>query len=161
MGRPASSAEASLARKDASPGLGLPSYRPASRPASAAAPPSDRHLEAPRQSSAQPQRSASPIQRGESVSFTLGEKLKLLPSNEAANLHLDKDFRGQKSVVGTVWGTARRPPASLFSLGSGQPFLPQHVHHGPPKIAEVQSRWAAHLLHHTIVPALPLSSDEG
>lgn len=92
-------AAASLACEDVSP---VPSCRPAPPPASAAASPADRRLEAPRQSSARPQRSASPAQRGESVSFTLGEKLKLVRSKDAANLHLDEDVRGQRSIVGTV-----------------------------------------------------------
>lgn len=114
-------------------------------------------MEAPLQSSGRPQRSASPAQRGDSVHVSLGKKLRPRCSNEAANLHLDEDIRGQRSSVGTVWGTGRRPLASMFPLGSGRPLLSHHVQS---HVTEIQSRWwAPHLLHHTIVPALPLSSN--
>lgn len=134
----------------------LPSCRLACPSVSAAAPQPDRPLEAPLQSSGPPQRSASPAQRGDSVQVSLGKKLRPPCSNEAANLHLDEDVRGQRSSVGTVWGTGRRPLASLFSLGSGRPLLSHHVQS---HVTDVQGRWPPHLLHHTIVPALPLSSN--
>lgn len=94
----------------------------------------------------------------DSVHASLGEKLRPRRSDEAANLHLDEDVRGQRSSVGTVWGTGRRPRASMFSLRSGRP-LSLLSHHVQPPVTEVQSRWAPHLLHHAIVPALPLSSN--
>lgn len=143
------------ADEDLSP---LPSCRPACPSVSAAAPRPGRPLEAPLRSSGQPQRSAAPAQRGDSVHVSLGEKLRPRRSDEAANLHLDEDVRGQRSSVGTVWGTGRRPRASMFSLGSGRP-LSLLSHHVQPPVTEVQSRWAPHLLHHAIVPALPLSSN--
>lgn len=76
-------------------------------------------------------------------------------------LHLDKDVRGQCSDVGTVRMAGRHSNASLFPLGSGQLVLRDRPNHSLNQNPLVRSCWASQGLHHSIVPALPLSSNQG
>lgn len=76
-------------------------------------------------------------------------------------LHLDKDVRGQCSTMGTVRMAGRHSGASLFPLGSGQMVLRAQPNHSLNQNPRVRSCGASQDLHHTIVPALPLSSNQG
>lgn len=76
-------------------------------------------------------------------------------------LHLDKDVRGQCSTVGTVRKAGCHSSASLFPLGSGRLVLRDQPNHSLNQNRRVQSCWASQGLHHTIVSALPLSSNQG
>lgn len=74
-----------------------------------------------------------------------------------AYLQLNEDVRGKWSTVAAVWRAGCHSVTSLFPLGCGWLLLGDQLNHIP----RVWSRWASHRLHHTIIPALPLSSYQG
>lgn len=76
-------------------------------------------------------------------------------------LNFNEDIRGQWSTVVAVWRAGRHSLTSYFPLWSSWRLRGDQLHHSPLHVPRVWSHWATHSLHHTIVPALPLSSYQG
>lgn len=76
-------------------------------------------------------------------------------------LNLNEHIWGQWSSVGAVWTTGSDSDTSLFPLWSGRMLLCDQPDRTLSLIARVWKRRARHGLHHTVVPALPLSPYKG